>query len=219
MTYTCPYGRRRRHSFVAGLVAAFVLTAPALAAGDAQFTPTVDTDKGRVTGLREGRVAEFRGIPYAAAPTGALRFRPPQPRAAWSQPLDATQFGSACSQSARLGTASVDEDCLSLNVYAPLFAQGRRPGDHAAHRGADGGRDGVVDSADAARHPGTVFLGQGVAIASRADGVGCSESASRTTRSRMNGYLPREPRSATRQITAPHLSVAPAFPRRPHAGR
>ncbi len=127
MAYTYSYGRRRRHSFLAALAAAFVLTAPALAAGDAQFTPTVDTDKGRVTGLREGRVAEFRGIPYAAAPTGALRFRPPQPRAAWSQPLDATQFGSACPQSARLGTASVDEGCLSLNVYAPLFAQGRRP--------------------------------------------------------------------------------------------
>jgi len=127
MTYTCPYGRRRRHSFLAALAAAFVFTAPALAAGDTQFTPTVDTDKGRVTGLREGRVAEFRGIPYAAAPTGALRFRPPQLRAAWSQPLDATQFGSACPQSARLGTPSVDEDCLSLNVYTPLFAQGRRP--------------------------------------------------------------------------------------------
>ena len=80
-----------------------------------------------MTGLIEGGVAEFRGIPYAAAPTGALRFRPPQPRAAWSQTLNATQFGSACPQSARLGTPSVDEDCLSLNVYAPLSRQEGRP--------------------------------------------------------------------------------------------
>ena len=128
MTYTCLRGRRMRRPVLAALVAASILAAPATtAARDAQFTPTVDTDKGSVAGRREGGIAEFRGIPYAAAPTGALRFRPPQPRAAWSQPLDATQFGSACPQSARLGTPSVNEDCLSLNVYAPLVGQGRRP--------------------------------------------------------------------------------------------
>ena len=128
MAYACSYWRGVRRPALAALAAAFVLGAPALAAArDAQSAPTVNTDKGRVTGLREGGIAEFRGIPYAAAPSGALRFRPPQPRAAWSQPLDATQFGSACPQSARLGTPSVNEDCLSLNVYSPSSGQGRRP--------------------------------------------------------------------------------------------
>ena len=128
MAQTRPRACRARHPFLATLAAAFALIAPGwAAAGNARFAPEIDTDKGRVTGLIEGRVAEFRGIPYAAAPTGALRFRPPQPRAAWSQTLDATQFGSACPQSARLGTPSVNEDCLSLNVYAPLFGQERQP--------------------------------------------------------------------------------------------
>jgi len=128
MAYTCPRACRARHPFLAALAVGFALIAPGwAAAGGTRFAPEVDTDKGRVTGLIEGRVAEFRGIPYAAAPTGALRFRPPQPRAAWSQTLDGTQFGSACPQSARLGTPSVDEDCLSLNVYAPLSGQERRP--------------------------------------------------------------------------------------------
>jgi len=128
VAYTCSHARCMRHPFLAALAAAYALIAPGwAAAGDARFAPVVDTDKGRVIGLREGRVAEFRGIPYAAAPTGALRFRPPQPRATWSQPLDATQFGSACPQSARLGTPSLNEDCLSLNVYTSLFGQKRRP--------------------------------------------------------------------------------------------
>ena len=128
MACTYSRGRRIRRPVLAALAATLILAAPALGAvRDRQFRPTVDTDKGRVAGLREGEIAEFRGIPYAAAPTGTLRFRPPQPRAAWSQPLDATQFGSACPQSARLGTPSVNEDCLSLNVYAPLVGQERRP--------------------------------------------------------------------------------------------
>jgi para-nitrobenzyl esterase len=131
VAYNCPYERRvRKPSALAPAILAivFVLTAPAVAtAGDARSAPAAETDKGRVIGLREGGIAEFRGIPYAAAPTGALRFRPPQPRAAWSQPLDATQFGSACPQSARLGTPSVNEDCLLLNVYTPLSEAKRRP--------------------------------------------------------------------------------------------
>jgi len=128
MAYACPYLRRVRQPVLAALAAVVALAMPGPAtAGDPQSIPAVDTDKGRVTGLLEGGIAEFLGIPYAAAPTGALRFRPPQPRAAWPQPLAATQFGSACPQSARLGTPSVNEDCLSLNVYAPPFGQERRP--------------------------------------------------------------------------------------------
>lgn len=97
MACTYSRGRRIRRPILAALAAALILAAPALAAGrDQQFKPMADTNKGRVADLREGEIAEFRGIPYAAAPTGTLCLRPPQPRAAWTQPLDATQFGSAC---------------------------------------------------------------------------------------------------------------------------
>lgn len=103
------------------LAVACLLAAPlAASAREGDSAPTVDTDKGQVIGLRKGEIAEFRGIPYATAPVGALRFRAPQPRAAWPQPLSATSFGSPCPQTARLGSPSLNEDCLYLNVYAPL---------------------------------------------------------------------------------------------------
>ncbi len=118
---------RARSGVRAALAAACLLAAsPAAFAKDGGFAPTADTDKGRVIGLHSGKFAEFRGIPYAAAPVGALRFRAPQPRAAWSQPLDATSFGSPCPQTVRLGSPSLNEDCLYLNVYAPLYRD-RRP--------------------------------------------------------------------------------------------
>jgi para-nitrobenzyl esterase len=88
----------------------------------AQEPPTVVTTAGPVTGAITGDVASFLGIPYAEAPVGALRWAPPQPRAPWTTPLDATKFGNWCPAS-----SSTDEDCLSLNVWAPAHAlQGRR---------------------------------------------------------------------------------------------
>ena len=119
-------GRARGRVRAALATACLLAASPAAFARDGGFAPTADTDKGRVIGLHSGKVAEFRGIPYAAAPVGALRFQAPQPRAAWSQPLDATSFGSPCPQTARLGSPSLNEDCLYLNVYAPLYRD-RRP--------------------------------------------------------------------------------------------
>lgn len=80
----------------------------------ARPSPTVWTAEGPVTGTVTRRMATFLGIPYAAAPAGALRWRPPQPRAPWSEPLDATRFGPPCPQ-----PISSEEDCLFLNVYVP----------------------------------------------------------------------------------------------------
>ena len=105
---------------------ALVDTAGAQAAS-ANTAPTIQTDSGAVVGRTAGNTAEFLGIPYAAPPTGALRFRPPQPRAPWSAPLQATEFGSPCPQPPRLGSPSTNEDCLFLNVFAPLRGPGRRP--------------------------------------------------------------------------------------------
>jgi para-nitrobenzyl esterase len=87
----------------------------------------VATDKGVVVGSAVGDIASFLGIPYAAPPTGDLRFRAPQPHAAWGVPLAATAYGSPCPQSARLGSPSLNEDCLFLNVWAPLLPGARKP--------------------------------------------------------------------------------------------
>jgi para-nitrobenzyl esterase len=73
----------------------------------------------RGTVTSEG-VREFLGIPYAAAPVGNLRWRPPVPHAPWFQPLDATHFANHCPQTpSPFGIASTTEDCLFLNVFTP----------------------------------------------------------------------------------------------------
>lgn len=81
----------------------------------------VATDKGPVIGRSDGEITAFLGIPFAAPPVGSLRWRAPQPHAAWTEPLRATALGPACAQSAggfgQEGPYS--EDCLTLNVWSP----------------------------------------------------------------------------------------------------
>jgi para-nitrobenzyl esterase len=93
-----------------------------------------ETSNGPVRGCldsRDGRVTVWKGVRYAAAPVGDLRFRAPEPPERWTEVIDATAFGAACPQPAipnvplDLG-ARQGEDCLSLNIWAPSDA---RPGD------------------------------------------------------------------------------------------
>jgi para-nitrobenzyl esterase len=75
---------------------------------------------GAIRGKATGTADEFLGIPYAAAPVGALRWRPPHRAARWSGERDATKFAPHCAQPASpFGVASSSEDCLYLNVFAP----------------------------------------------------------------------------------------------------
>ena len=74
-------------------LAAVALTAPPAAAS---ASPVVMTYRGAVGGAVSGGVERFLGIPYAAPPTGALRWTAPQPAAAWSGVRDATRFGNPC---------------------------------------------------------------------------------------------------------------------------
>ena len=87
-----------------------------------QQTPVVQTSLGPVQGLVRNGVNEYRGIPYALAPTGNLRWAIPQPvTASWSNVFKAYEFGPACPQQARfnLTEESLNEDCLSINVSVP----------------------------------------------------------------------------------------------------
>ncbi|WP_294121876.1 carboxylesterase family protein [Sphingomonas sp.] len=82
-------------------------------------------DGGQIEGSQIGALRVFKGIPYAAAPTGPLRWRPPQPAPAWRGVRKANSFSPACPQ---LGsyppdapTEPTSEDCLALNVWAPAM--------------------------------------------------------------------------------------------------
>jgi para-nitrobenzyl esterase len=91
--------------------------------------PKALTQHGHLEGeLGADEVSLFRGIPYAQAPLGALRFRAPQPLAAWSGTRAARTFGASCPQErvmSDVGTCS--EDCLFLNVWTPAVDRARRP--------------------------------------------------------------------------------------------
>jgi para-nitrobenzyl esterase len=96
-----------------------LLVAPALA--DA---PRVTIESGPITGTVANDVAVFKGIPYAAPPVGALRWKAPEPVANWTAPRDASTFGPICPQHVTNGMGPLanlaqSEDCLTLNVWSP----------------------------------------------------------------------------------------------------
>jgi para-nitrobenzyl esterase len=71
--------------------------------------------------LSQGALHAWRGIPYAEAPVGSLRWQPPRPPKPWTGRFEALESGSPCAQ---LGGDPIlgSEDCLYLDVYAPPMA-------------------------------------------------------------------------------------------------
>lgn len=91
----------------------------------------VTTALGALRGRWRDGVARFAGIPFAAAPVGDLRFRPPAPAEPWEGERDATRFGPIAAQNPSLMDALFggdaepwDEDCLFLNVWTPRPDEG-----------------------------------------------------------------------------------------------
>jgi para-nitrobenzyl esterase len=86
---------------------------------DAGPCPVTNPSQGPLVGLASGAVCAYEGVPYAAPPTGDLRWKPPAPPASWTTPRPSA-FASGCPQgSSDFGVASSDEDCLYLNVWTP----------------------------------------------------------------------------------------------------
>ena len=127
--------RRARATRMA--LAAALLLAPAIVLGATSSSPPRVT---LVDGPIEGRTAsvagvaldEFQGIPYAAPPLGELRWKPPQPVAAWTAVRQARRFGPRCMQLPLFDdmvfrSNGMSEDCLYLNVWKPAHASGKLP--------------------------------------------------------------------------------------------
>ena len=94
------------------------------------------TRQGKVEGSVENGQLVFRGIPYAAPPTGPLRWQAPRPAAAWTGIRSAREFGPVSPQNPLPGTDVMaalsaaepqDEDCLYLNVWTPGLDDAARP--------------------------------------------------------------------------------------------
>ena len=100
-------------------------------AGCGSALEQVTLDSGPVTGVQQEvdghDIWVFKGIPYAAPPVGDLRWKPPQPVTAWTEPRACVEFGSSCPQPeareglyalAALAVGETSEDCLYLNVWS-----------------------------------------------------------------------------------------------------
>jgi len=89
----------------------------------------VVTDAGALAGIDlPGGGFALLGVPFAAPPTGALRFAAPAPVACWSDVRDATAHGPRCPQlDGEDGPVVGDEDCLTLDVWTPAADDGARP--------------------------------------------------------------------------------------------
>jgi para-nitrobenzyl esterase len=84
--------------------------------------PATKVESGMLTGIHFGadpNSAAFLGVPYAAPPVGALRWKPPVPVQSWRETREATQFGSPCPQLPAPWFHFIEghEDCLYLNIW------------------------------------------------------------------------------------------------------
>ena len=136
-----------------------------LAAGTAFAADQVKTANGVLESTAAPRdgVRSFKGIPFAAAPVGDLRWKEPQPVKNWTDVRNADQFGARCMQ--RSGgdywfrSNGMSEDCLYLNVWTPaksgggklpvlvyIFGGGFQNGDGSEYRydGESMARKGIV---------------------------------------------------------------------------
>src|SRR3984957_17100474 len=117
-------------SVIAGSVLALTVELPAA------VPDPVRLDSGSISGTTgaSGEVRIFRGVPYAAAPVGSLRWKAPRPVAHWDGVRNADEYGARCMQGGGGGAGRggagraqpTSEDCLFLNVWTPARSAAER---------------------------------------------------------------------------------------------
>ncbi len=123
---------------------------------DESCSEPVNTTEGPVKGLAHGNYAAcaWKGIPYAAPPTGELRWRATQKPEPRQNLLEAYEFGPSCPQGKTMFSGGevkeADEDCLTLNIWSPQRS-GKFPVMVWIHGGAFIVGSGSYDMYDGAR--------------------------------------------------------------------
>lgn len=116
-----PLDLARRFALLAAsaVILAGCASAPPPAASCAESGPDIAcTTQGAVRGVAENGTMAFKGIPFAKAPVGTLRWKAPEPPDRWQGLRDGSKFGEVCPQLAGANVIG-DEDCLTLNVWRP----------------------------------------------------------------------------------------------------
>jgi para-nitrobenzyl esterase len=120
-----------------GLILAAACSNPGALATGPTARGVVAVEGGKITGAPSAVASDvriYKGIPFAAPPVGALRWRPPQQVTPWDGVRDATRFAPACMQTRRPEGSfygqivdQMSEDCLYLNVWSTAAPSGHQP--------------------------------------------------------------------------------------------
>lgn len=111
-------------------------------AENAAEAPSVKCYNGTFVGSEENGVLSFKGIPFAKAPVGELRWKAPQSVDASDEIFDATGYGKASlqpyasSEPISWNTENMSEDCLTLNIWTTGKSDGKKPVMFYMHGGA-----------------------------------------------------------------------------------
>jgi para-nitrobenzyl esterase len=106
---------------------------------DKQLFWEVETTSGKVQGIANTGIKEFKGVPYGAPTGGKNRFMPPRKPASWSGVRECFGHGQICPQTFSdlrgdygmtiqwdVQPGGMGEDCLSLNVWTPGINDGQK---------------------------------------------------------------------------------------------
>jgi para-nitrobenzyl esterase len=110
-------------------------------------------------------VVMYRGVPFAAAPVGDLRWKDPQPAPDWKGVRVADKYGAACLQTNVFGDiyfrdAQPSEDCLNVDIWVPAKRSGKKLGVLVWYYG--GGF--VAGSASEPRYDGEQLARKGIIV-------------------------------------------------------